>query len=222
MPKISPAARRALTEERKTQILSAAAKVFAQKGFERATIADIAREAGVAEGSIYNYFKNKSDLLVNIPRGIVQPAVESMHLPLMARTADEPPPDVVLTTIARTLISTVRQNAHIFRILLSALPTMKRSSRQQYLEQVVVYATGLLEGYFKQQIARGVFRPDLNPTIATRTFIGMFFPLVMLGEVLQVEKPDTFDDDEFIATAVSLYLKGVLAAPKRTRAKKAT
>ena len=223
MPRIDPSARRALVAERKAQILAAAAKVFARKGFERATIAEIAKAAGVAEGSIYNYFKNKSDLLVNIPRGVVQPAVESMHLDMTALAAgDEPPPDVVLATIARTLIATVRQNAHIFRILLTALPTLKLSSRQQYMEQVIVYATGVLEGYFKQQIARGVFRPDLNPTIATRIFIGMFFPFVMLSAVLQVEEPTAFDDDEVIAAAISLYLNGVLAAPKPARAKRTT
>ncbi|HEY6041227.1 MAG TPA: TetR family transcriptional regulator, partial [Anaerolineae bacterium] len=45
MPKISPAAQRARIEERKVQILNAAAQVFAEKGFERATIAAIARQA---------------------------------------------------------------------------------------------------------------------------------------------------------------------------------
>ncbi|MGB8645249.1 MAG: helix-turn-helix domain-containing protein [Anaerolineae bacterium] len=43
-------------EQRRNQILTAARAVFARKGFERATIADIAREAVMAEGSIYNYF----------------------------------------------------------------------------------------------------------------------------------------------------------------------
>ncbi|MCP3951353.1 MAG: TetR/AcrR family transcriptional regulator [Desulfobacterales bacterium] len=46
-------------------ILEAAIKVFAQQGFHQATISQIAREAGVADGTIYLYFKNKEDILVN-------------------------------------------------------------------------------------------------------------------------------------------------------------
>jgi TetR/AcrR family transcriptional regulator, fatty acid metabolism regulator protein len=47
------------------QILEAAIKVFAQQGFHQATISQIAREAGVADGTIYLYFKNKEDIMVN-------------------------------------------------------------------------------------------------------------------------------------------------------------
>jgi AcrR family transcriptional regulator len=75
MPRISASAKRALIEERKKQILDAAAHVFAEKGFEGATISDIARAAGIAEGSIYNYFKNKHDLLVSLPRQMIEPTI---------------------------------------------------------------------------------------------------------------------------------------------------
>jgi len=46
-------------------ILEAAIKVFAEQGFHQATISQIAREAGVADGTIYLYFKNKEDIMVN-------------------------------------------------------------------------------------------------------------------------------------------------------------
>jgi TetR/AcrR family fatty acid metabolism transcriptional regulator len=46
------------------QILSAAIKVFAERGFSQSTISQIAQEAGVADGTIYLYFKNKDDILV--------------------------------------------------------------------------------------------------------------------------------------------------------------
>jgi TetR/AcrR family fatty acid metabolism transcriptional regulator len=46
-------------------ILAAAVKVFARQGFYQSTVAQIAREAGVADGTIYLYFKNKDDILVN-------------------------------------------------------------------------------------------------------------------------------------------------------------
>ena len=47
-------------------ILKAAEAVFAEKGYEKAKVAQIARRAGVAEGSIYDYFENKENLLISI------------------------------------------------------------------------------------------------------------------------------------------------------------
>src|SRR5260370_8281612 len=52
-----------LVAARRTQILDAATRVFASNGFNRATIHDVARGAGVADGTIYNYSASKTDLL---------------------------------------------------------------------------------------------------------------------------------------------------------------
>ena len=55
---------KAKTGEKYRRILEAAVSVFAKKGFHQSTISQIAREAGVADGTIYLYFKNKEDILV--------------------------------------------------------------------------------------------------------------------------------------------------------------
>src|SRR3989338_3175766 len=52
--------------EKSLRILEAATRVFAKKGFYNSTIADVAKVAEVAEGTIYLYFKNKDDLLISI------------------------------------------------------------------------------------------------------------------------------------------------------------
>src|SRR3712207_2109776 len=51
---------------RRAQILDAATHVFAEQGFHRTTIRDVARAAGVADGTIYNYFANKTALLLGL------------------------------------------------------------------------------------------------------------------------------------------------------------
>ena len=55
---------KAKTGDKYQRILEAAVKVFAERGFHQSTISQIAREAGVADGTIYLYFKNKDDILV--------------------------------------------------------------------------------------------------------------------------------------------------------------
>src|SRR5687768_1102558 len=56
----------AATTEKRDLILKAATKVFAQNGFFQSQVADVARVAGVAAGTVYLYFKGKDDLLVSI------------------------------------------------------------------------------------------------------------------------------------------------------------
>lgn len=51
---------------KREKIIEAAVKIFAQKGFYTANVKDVAREAGVADGTIYLYFKNKDDLLISL------------------------------------------------------------------------------------------------------------------------------------------------------------
>src|SRR3954466_6717252 len=59
-------ARDTRSNEKRGRILEAAVKVFAERGFHTATVAEIARAAGVADGTIYLYFKSKDDLLLRL------------------------------------------------------------------------------------------------------------------------------------------------------------
>jgi len=54
------------TKEKREKILSAAEKLFAKKGFFRATVDDVAKASGITKGTIYLYFKNKGDLFTSV------------------------------------------------------------------------------------------------------------------------------------------------------------
>src|SRR5215470_855817 len=69
-------------------ILRAAIKVFAQNGFFYSKVADVAREAGVADGTVYLYFKNKDDILVSIFNHISEQALT--HARNILAEIDEP------------------------------------------------------------------------------------------------------------------------------------
>jgi len=59
-------------------ILQAAVQAFSEKGYAKATIAEIARKAGVAEGTVYEYFKNKEDVLLSIPEEYFREQMEQL------------------------------------------------------------------------------------------------------------------------------------------------
>src|SRR5947209_3823254 len=52
------------TDRRRAQILAAASRVFARHGFHRATVRQVAQEAGIADGTVYLYFRSKRELLL--------------------------------------------------------------------------------------------------------------------------------------------------------------
>ena len=70
--------REALRQERRQAILDAAMKVFAQQGYAAATIRAIAREANIAQGTIYLYFPSKRDLLLALYRSMILESLEEI------------------------------------------------------------------------------------------------------------------------------------------------
>lgn len=64
---------------RREDIVDAALAVFDRDGFERARIDDVAKEAGVAKGTVYLYFGNKEALLEGVIRAVVKPAVDAVE-----------------------------------------------------------------------------------------------------------------------------------------------
>ncbi|MCB9507181.1 MAG: TetR/AcrR family transcriptional regulator [Myxococcales bacterium] len=67
------------TPEKRQRILAAALKVFAQRGFFNAKVSEVAREAQVADGTIYLYFKNKDDLLINLFEDRMEFLIRRLH-----------------------------------------------------------------------------------------------------------------------------------------------
>ena len=74
----------ARNSDKKPQIIDAAIKVFAEKGFYNSKVADVARAAGIADGTIYLYFKNKDDLLISLFETKVEELLNTFKNALLA------------------------------------------------------------------------------------------------------------------------------------------
>jgi len=78
------------TGEKYQVILDAAVKTFSQSGYHRTRVADIAREAGVADGTVYIYFENKEDILISLFQDLMQRFVEDLNNELsLCQSANE-------------------------------------------------------------------------------------------------------------------------------------
>lgn len=215
MPRASAEARARLEAVRRTQILEAAAKVFARKGFDRATITEIAQAARLSEGSIYNYFRSKEELLIHIPQQLVQPVL----LPVLEQSPALDEVDSVeqlLIALASAMVERVRTHGRFLKVFLSALPSLSPAAREQYMQLLPTYAASVLERFLREGIRRGLFRRDLNPVIAARTLPGMLLIFIMTQEVLLGRQTIPFGYDDVVHEAVKLFLYGAVPRPAVT------
>jgi AcrR family transcriptional regulator len=166
--------REQLIEARRNQILDAAAAVFAEKGFHRATTKEIAKTAGVSEGTIYNYFDSKADLLIGIMTRLAE--LENLDQEL----ADALQSDVrdFFIAVFRQRVGLLPQNHETIQAIMPEI-LVNPALRERFYQQFVQPTTTLFERYIRTRIELGHIRP-LNVPLAVRTVQSMFVGLVIL------------------------------------------
>mgnify|MGYP000436242627 CR=1 FL=1 len=149
------------------KIIEAATKVFAEKGFFQSRVADIAREAGVADGTIYIYFENKDDILISLFEEQMSLVLENMEAQLS--TVDDPAEK--LRIFALTHLKLVEENQSMAEIIQVEL---RQSSKfiKEYKNQQFARYLDIIAGIIREGQEKGVFRADIVPGIAKRAFFG--------------------------------------------------
>jgi TetR/AcrR family fatty acid metabolism transcriptional regulator len=199
--------------DKKAVILKAAIKVFARCGFARARTAAIAREARVAEGTIYNYFKSKDDLILTI--------FEQTWLDLLQtlRAKLDPMGDPVqkLAVVLMTVLDLFEADPMLAEVFLVELRQSGKCFSTQPMS-VILEFLDLLEGILNEGIARGMIRGDINTKIARGLLFGAVENTV-LGWLLRKTHPDLFKNEkpysleEAKETLMKLFATGFFVTP---------
>jgi TetR/AcrR family transcriptional regulator, fatty acid metabolism regulator protein len=163
----SPQSPRAERVDKRDALLRAAIDTFAARGFFNAQVADVARAAGVAAGTVYLYFRGKDDLLISIFERTMKEAIADGRQSLAA--LDDPIER--LREIARLHLGRLGRDkalAVVFQVeLRQSTKFMERFSATQLREYLGVIRTVIADGQ-----ARGVFQPAISPTLAAKLFFG--------------------------------------------------
>ena len=163
-----------LIAARKDQILDAAALVFAEKGFHTTTIRDIARRAGIADGTVYNYFETKSALLLGIFDRMRAAVVQQAPLPLAGELDSR---TVIRAILHHPLMALQDDNFALFRIVASEMlvnEEIRARYREQILEPTLHTGEAALLGW---TAARGL--PPTAAALTIRAISGMIMGLIM-------------------------------------------
>ncbi len=185
-----------------TTIAQAAKEVFAERGYQRATLEEIAQRAGMSKATIYLYYRNKDDLFLHV--------VEELVNTVMAATAQEAatakPPLEKLYGMVRCKVEFYEREREFFRIYLNEKQGLevapkdphKKALREMYLQDVQTLAGVVQEG-----IDAGMLRPMDSRRLA-------FFLREMISNVLEqriLGHIDTSVEGD-VELVLSLFLDG--------------
>ncbi len=185
---------------RKQQILQSAVEVFGRSNFEEASISQIARRAGVAEGTIYQYFKNKQDLFFSIPREKTKAFSGQLdiHLDGVTDTRDK------LRKLIWYYLYFFTINPDYARSLMLEMRISKAFTRSRSYKGIRRFTDQALE-ILKEGQDQGVIRRDVDIYLARHLLLGILEHVVTRW-LLRGEKEDIIQYHQQVS---DLVLNGV-------------
>lgn len=153
--------------QKTSRIIEAAVKVFAKKGFYQAKVTDVAKAAGVADGTIYLYFKNKDDLLIRL----FEEKMEGFLQRFRSQLSKLDDPIIKLRTLVDVYFDLIEEDqelADVFQVeLRQSTKFLKDYHNQKFLDFLNMISSIIEEG-----IKNGFFRPDLNINVVKIMIFG--------------------------------------------------
>jgi TetR/AcrR family transcriptional regulator, fatty acid metabolism regulator protein len=194
---------RSITLDRRRDLLDAAVRVFARKGYHSSRVGDVAEEAGVAHGLLYHYFKSKDEVLETIFRetwadllGAVRDVEES-----------EEPAREQLRQVAAILLRSWRRDPDLVRVLVREVTRSPELGRRI---AEIGEAFAAIERIVRNGQASAELRRDLDPRLASAIFYGAIEE-ILTGWVLGI-LPDGDDEVARAEQTVVEVVAGGLAA----------
>ena len=152
-------------ESRREEILAAARKMFAEKGFQRTTTREIALEAGASEGTIFNYFATKDEILLGLAQTyLIETFPREMKIP---EGADDV---VVLETIITNRLQHIEKYGDFISILMGEA-LFRPGFGRQISDRMMTSVFSFLGEFIERRIRSGAFL-DVDPAILMRALIG--------------------------------------------------
>ncbi len=185
------------------RIIDAALKVFAEKGFYNTRISEIAREATVADGTIYLYFKNKDDILISLFEEEIGKICDLMRDEL-ARAHDPVEKLRIFASHHLNLILKNRELAEVMQVELRQSPKFMR----EYVNKIFMEYINLVKAIIMEGQEQGIFRKDIAPGIVKRAFFGALDEMARYWILSSTKKYKPADCANEIS---AIFIRGLLA-----------
>ena len=190
--------------EKYKRILAAAKAVFAQNGFYHSRISDVAKRAGVADGTIYLYFENKDDILISLFEDEIDAFIARLRSELATRSTVE---DKLYCLIhfQLSLLETDRDLAEVLLVELRQSNKFLKSSAIEHVnEYLKLFAAVLVEGK-----KAGVFREETDAALLPQAVFGAV-EMISLSRLLGYRRHEVSDAARMLTDTL---LRGIWMGP---------
>ncbi|MTK13957.1 MAG: TetR/AcrR family transcriptional regulator [Clostridiaceae bacterium] len=195
--------------KRQWQILEAAVKVFSAKGFDGSRTSEIAKEADVAEGTIFRYYKTKKDLLM----GLLIPLITKFFRPMILDSAEriikneeDKPVTEVLNDLLIDRYYLIDKNLPLIKTMFMEAayqPELLGTLQKDLAPKIIPFINFFIESNIKNNNFR-----DLEPKLVTRTLMSLLLGYVIFSNTF----PDFFqgeNHEDELRKIVDIFLNGV-------------
>lgn len=186
---------------RREEILAAAGRLFAERGYHRTTTKDIALAADVSEGTIYNYFTSKEDLLM----GLMEQLTAGINLEsLLSESVFEDPQDFLLVLLQNRQ-NYLRENGVLLQAILSEI-LVNPELAKRFHDDIILPTQSRIEEHLNQRIGLGQIQP-----VDTRLLARILSGLITGLYVLQIVGDQEIDSewDELSALLIKILFTGI-------------
>lgn len=192
-------------EDRREQILDAAMRVFAQKGFSRATNRDVAREAGITAGLIYYYFANKEALFKTL---LEERSPLQLTTQVTAQMLQQPP-EVFLSMLVSRVLAIVEGEQFVAMVRVVLPEVLHNPEIAPFMSGFLQRVLGFLGNYLRAQIAAGTLRADLNLDVVSQMLMGTLITFVLRRQILRDPQVLRYTHAELASLIVATILQGI-------------
>jgi AcrR family transcriptional regulator len=192
-------------EDRREQIMEAALRVFAEKGYPNTSNKDIAREAGITPGLIYHYFESKEALLKAIfadrsPQKVIRSIPPEM--------LEQPPAFFLRFLFTQMLISV--EDPKFMALLRIYLPeAIYHPEMAPFVTSIIAEGSNFLESYLSAQVEAGALRKT-DSRLVTSLVMGSIMDIALRRQVIHEPLTRQYSQEQIVEGLVSLALEGLL------------
>jgi AcrR family transcriptional regulator len=197
--------------ERELQIMEAALEVFAEKGYHASSTREISQKAGIAEGTIFRYFKTKKDILNRLATALF----DKFLAPLVIDAIDEilttyhdRPIEEVIQHLIRDRLTLIRANFRYIHLFIYEMQ-FQSDFRKNVFEEIIWKVSSKVTNYFEEKQQKGLIRVDLNCRAIVFSLVGMVASFVLWHEFLHGDEKYSFSDEEIISQVTKIILHGI-------------
>lgn len=197
--------------QRRREILLAARKVFAEKGFEHASVEEIAREAEFSKGALYNYFLNKEAIFI----ALLEEGFNDFERMITAAFKNNHPIREQFEQFARDSLAYFEDNPDVLAIMMKEHLQMKINFEAEFRERFAdrrQQLAGIIVRRVSNEMAAGVLR-KLDPVLVVEVFWDLVFSFLLnkLCPVMESYKKKGIDD------ILDIFFEGVAIKSQRRR-----